>query len=424
MRKITLLLLFLCFGLNLFAQNSVATAVNDEYRAEGTEVQNLQLVFSVTDSYENGDEILSELRELSSQEGICFTKVVIKSYTSPEGGITYNKSLAEKRSKKALALLATEIEIPMDNLYIENFATNWELLKDYVRQSDLSSSEKDAVVKIIENYPEEEWGYKTKGDKWKSLIATRNNRFVEINYGHTYRYMLDNLYPKMRVSDIVIFYTLPTVEDTSEVDANQAQGAASQVTEGEAEEVEEEVVVEEIIAAEVETIERPRFAIKTNLLMLGFGVANIGAEVSIGQHSSIELPFIYSPYTIKNDYKLRFLALQPAYRYWLAQGHRGHYFGANLGVAWYNVATNDTKRYQSNNPLFSVGLSYGYRVHFCRNWAAEFEIGGGYASSSYDVYYNFDNGALMDTDYMSYWGITKVGISLVYTFNFVKDEKR
>ncbi|MFI3288421.1 MAG: DUF3575 domain-containing protein [Rikenellaceae bacterium] len=424
MKNFALLLLLLCFGQNLFAQNAATTSASDERRVEGTEVQNLQLVFSVLDSYENGDEVLSELRELSSMEGICFTKVVIKSYTSPEGGIAYNKSLAEKRSNKTLALLATEIEIPMDNLYIENYATNWELLKDYVRESDLSSSEKDAVIKIIENYPEEEWGYKTKGDRWKSLIATRNNRFVGINHGHTYRYMLDNLYPKMRVSDIVISYTLPLDEDTTEADANQAQGAAAQEAQEQTDVVEEEVVAEEIIVAEVETIERPRFAIKTNLLMLGFGVANIGAEVSVGQHSSIELPFIYSPYTIKNDYKLRFLALQPAYRYWLAQGHRGHYFGANLGVAWYNVATNDTKRYQSNNPLFSAGLSYGYRVHFCRNWAAEFEIGGGYASSSYDVYYNFDNGALMDTDYMSYWGITKVGISLVYTFNFVKDEKR
>ena len=38
----------------------------------------------------------------------------------------------------------------------------------------------------------------------------------------------------------------------------------------------------------------------------------------------------------------------------------------------------------------------------------------------YDTYYNIDNGARIDTRTKNYWGITRVGISVVYRFNLKK----
>lgn len=70
-----------------------------------------------------------------------------------------------------------------------------------------------------------------------------------------------------------------------------------------------------------------RWAIKTNVAYLAATVANLGVEYSFGDHYSIDLPIIYSPYTVARDYRLRFLAVQPEFRYWLKAPMKGHFFG-------------------------------------------------------------------------------------------------
>lgn len=49
-----------------------------------------------------------------------------------------------------------------------------------------------------------------------------------------------------------------------------------------------------------------RWAIKTNVAYLAATVANLGVEYSFGDHYSIDLPIIYSPYTVARDYRLAF----------------------------------------------------------------------------------------------------------------------
>lgn len=416
MRRTTFLLLALLLCYSSYAQSNTTNSLSNTSTQTDIGATNSTVVYSVLDTPQNCAEFISLVKNLYNEEGVEFTQVNIKSYTSPEGTISLNKKLAKKRSEKVIELLSQVGEIPSSIINAENIATDWDLFEKCINESGLSDSDKKAVMDIVRNYPEEEVGYRKPGDKYPSILNSRSYRFNELNYGHTYRYMLDNIYQKMRISEVEIQYT-KTIEvaPVEEIVEEKVEVIAEPV---------QDTVAKEVAEPIIEMIDRPLFAVKTNLLMLGAGIANIGAEVSIGEKMSVELPFMYSPYTIKRDYKLRVLAIQPAFKYWLGQGHKGHYFGANLGLGWYNVATNDAKRYQSNNPLGEIGLSYGYRLQFCKHWAAEFEIGAGWASSSYDIFYNFNNGALMDTGYMSYWGITKAGISLVYTFNFVKDEKR
>ena len=81
-----------------------------------------------------------------------------------------------------------------------------------------------------------------------------------------------------------------------------------------------------------------RWAIKTNVAYLAATVANLGVEFGFGKHYSIDVPVIYSPYTIKRDYNLRFLAVQPEFRYWLAEPMSKHFFGVHLNIGAFNVA--------------------------------------------------------------------------------------
>jgi len=160
-----------------------------------------------------------------------------------------------------------------------------------------------------------------------------------------------------------------------------------------------------------------RWAVKTNVAYLAATVANIGVEYGFGKHCSVDLPIIYSPYTVARDYRLRFLAVQPEFRYWLKEPMKGHFLGAHLNIGAFNIAVDDKNRYQSPDGFYGAGLSYGYVLPFARHWAAEFTIGAGYVHTKYDTYYNISNGTRFEKGIAyNYWGLTKVGIGLVYRF--------
>ena len=162
---------------------------------------------------------------------------------------------------------------------------------------------------------------------------------------------------------------------------------------------------------------RNRFAVKTNVAYLAATVANIGVEYSFGEHYSIAVSFIFSPYRISRIYTLKFMAVQPEFRYWLKTPMEGHFFGAHASIGAFNLSVNSDMRYQSPDGFYGVGISYGYMLPFAKKWAAEFTIGAGYVYTEYDSYYNIDNGARYRHNVShNYWGLTRVGAGLVYKF--------
>ena len=161
-----------------------------------------------------------------------------------------------------------------------------------------------------------------------------------------------------------------------------------------------------------------RFAVKTNVAYLAATVTNLGVEFAVGNHFSVDVPFIFSPYVIARDFRLQFLAVQPELRFWPGAPMKGHLFGLHLHGGIFNVAVDHRNRYQSPDGFYGLGLSYGYALPFGRHWGAEFTIGAGYVHTSYDTFYNVPNGICYkeDTPY-NYWGLTKVGVSLIYRFH-------
>lgn len=159
------------------------------------------------------------------------------------------------------------------------------------------------------------------------------------------------------------------------------------------------------------------WGIKTNVAYLAATVANLGVEYSFGKHYSVDVLIIYSPYTVARSYRLRFLAVQPEFRYWLKCPTKGHFFGVHLNIGAFNIAVDKKKRYQSPDGFYGAGISYGYVLPFAKHWAAEFMLGAGYIHTKYDTYYNIPNGVRFEKGISyNYWGLTKVGISLVYRF--------
>lgn len=157
-------------------------------------------------------------------------------------------------------------------------------------------------------------------------------------------------------------------------------------------------------------------ALKTNLAMDVFAIQNLAIEVQFHKHITVELPLIWSFWDIEQEHGIRTFTLQPEARWWLKEAGTGHFFGLHANVSWFNVKWNENRYQSAGRPLLGAGLSYGYKLPLSEHWGAEFTLGAGYANMKYDTYYNIVNGAKIDTRSRNYWGITRVGLSLVYRF--------
>ena len=160
--------------------------------------------------------------------------------------------------------------------------------------------------------------------------------------------------------------------------------------------------------------------VKTNLVAWAGTIMNIAADVQVGKHISVELPLLWCPWHVSSKHAVKTFIIQPEARYWLSKPGEGHFFGVHAHVGWYSVKWNLDRYQDTDRPLLGAGISYGYLLPFNEHWAGEFTLGAGYANMRYDTYYNMDNGACIDTRTKNYWGITRVGLSVVYRFNLKK----
>ena len=160
--------------------------------------------------------------------------------------------------------------------------------------------------------------------------------------------------------------------------------------------------------------------VKTNIAAWAGTIMNVAADVQVSEHISVELPILWCPWHISSKHAVKTFTIKPEARYWLSKPGVGHFFGVHAHVGWYSVKWNRDRYQDTSRPLLGAGISYGYLLPFNEHWAGEFTLGAGYANMRYDTYYNIDNGARIDTRTKNYWGITRVGLSVVYRFNLKK----
>ena len=160
--------------------------------------------------------------------------------------------------------------------------------------------------------------------------------------------------------------------------------------------------------------------VKTNIAAWAGTIMNVAADVQVSEHISVELPVLWCPWYVSDKHAVKTFTIQPEARYWLSKPGAGHFFGVHAHVGWFNVKWNRDRYQDTSRPLLGASISYGYLLPFNAHWAGEFTLGAGYANMRYDTYYNIDNGARIDTRTKNYWGITRVGFSVVYRFNLKK----
>ncbi|WP_373873741.1 DUF3575 domain-containing protein [Bacteroides uniformis] len=158
-------------------------------------------------------------------------------------------------------------------------------------------------------------------------------------------------------------------------------------------------------------------ALKTNVPFDAIGALNLGYEVQVHRKMTLDIPLTWSLWDAEREHALRIAALQPELRWWTgSEVGSGHFFGLHAHMAWFNLKWEENRYQDNGRPLLGAGLSYGYKLPLGEHWGAEFNLGLGYANMKYDTYYNIDNGAKLNTRVRHYWGITRLGASLIYRF--------
>ena len=383
---------------------------------------------------------------------VSVKKVVITSFASMEGDVISNKRFVSERNTTARDLVKNLSGLPDSLIICTEGGVAWEQLRDSVDRSDMQYREE--ILYIIDNYPEETWQDGT-------LVDSRRKRLMDFQGGDPYRYLRARFFPHFRYSRIRIIYTGNLDEKTlSGIEENTVMtDRAGDYGDGLYVEIEQDTVsvqepqdstIKKDTAAALQPADTialqdtialpdtakavktagtdrpmeklPILGVKTNAIFLFAGVANAGVEARIGKHFSIDFPVVYSPYTIKNNYRLRALAFQPEFRFWFKGYTEGHFLGLTGNFAWFNIALSNNNRYQdsADRPLMGAGISYGYSWKILPSLSLEFTIGAGYANIHYDVFYNVENGIQYNSGVKNYWGLTKAGISVVYIININK----
>ncbi len=175
-----------------------------------------------------------------------------------------------------------------------------------------------------------------------------------------------------------------------------------------------------------------KVAIKTNLLYDATATVNLGAEFALGQRTTLDVSGNYNAwYTDKAaNEKIRHYLVQPEFRYYLCEAFNGHFFGVHALASEYNIngshwlldplkqcsslrnVDDEDSRYQGVG--YGAGVAYGYSLVLSNRLNLEFTLGAGYIYFDYDRYGPNKCSPLIDSSDKNYWGITKLGISLVY----------
>lgn len=134
-------------------------------------------------------------------------KIVIRSYTSPDGTTAANEQLAARRAEKLKAYLVHEGNVPPPLIEYHAEGIAWDMLREQVAASGMTG--RDEVLDILDHIPL--WIYDENG----RIVDGRKKRLMDLQGGKPYDYMLEHFFPDLRNSANTVLY-LRIVEKNAE----------------------------------------------------------------------------------------------------------------------------------------------------------------------------------------------------------------
>lgn len=170
---------------------------------------------------------------------------------------------------------------------------------------------------------------------------------------------------------------------------------------------------------------KPQVAVKTNLLQDAATTPNIGLEVGVAPHWTLQLSYGLNNWAYFDKYKsARHWVVSPEARYWFCHRFMGHFLGVEalggeMNIGQWNLPLykwDDLRDYRLEGWYVGGGLTYGYHWAMSRHWNFEAALGFGYIYYDYNMYPCAECGTVVGHGDYHYVGFTKLSLSLIYLF--------
>ena len=125
-------------------------------------------------------DVVSFLESVKKDSTLELVGVSFCGSASPEGGLSLNRKLAEKRRNSLERYVCERISLPNGVISRPEGFIAWERLAELVEVSDMPH--KEEALDVLRNVPE--FTYNNKG----VLVDSRKKRLMELQYGRTWRY--------------------------------------------------------------------------------------------------------------------------------------------------------------------------------------------------------------------------------------------
>jgi len=342
--------------------------------------------------------------------------ITIYSWSSPEGRYQKNKQLARARAISAKKLLLKHspdsAKFNSGKIKISPVAENWQGLRDLV-EKNYQRSDREKVLQIL--------------DDTKLGSDRRKRELQKLDRGRTWRYLIDNYMPSLRVATWVCVWA-EVIQDMPEVAAV----------------IQDRPVQQDCGIAPLPPYDyRPKLpqeewrtvaAVKTNLLYDAVTAINFAVEAPFeikGQKFSALYEHHCPWWHVGNKFCLQFLTFGGEARWWFLpktveesenrierDALLGHFAGL---YAWGGKGDIQIGRNFgcSQFDFWSVGLTYGYAMPVSKYLNLEFSLSVGYANIPYQSYRPSDDWEVLIRDpyrtgTLHYFGPTKAEVSLVF----------
>lgn len=195
-----------------------------------------------------------------------------------------------------------------------------------------------------------------------------------------------------------------------------------------------------IVIAIVFAIALPTHAqteVKFNMATATLLIPNVGIEIPITNHSSVQLDVLGAFWDSFNGEPLQIVQVFPEYRYYLKPERSGLFVGGHIGFGMftmqkpgflvlydkytpnspYNLKHEDGS-FQSGRATF-YGLTLGYKHRLNERWGLELFVGGGLSQTNYKGFNRLDRVDVDEDNYRDFNGSGEVllyrgGLMLVY----------
>jgi hypothetical protein len=180
------------------------------------------------------------------------------------------------------------------------------------------------------------------------------------------------------------------------------------------------------VVTEYDSIDQPnkiaKFALKTNILEWATATPNLGAEVTLSRHWSLELAGSVNPFKFSDNKKWKHYQGTLEARYWLRESMNGHFFGVHVGGGEFNIAGirvpfwgfKKDSRYEGWH--VRAGVTYGYHWALNHHWSIEALLGLGVIHTNYDKFECKNCGKFDGNHNKTFFAPTRLALNLVYTF--------